>query len=226
MRRLIVFDWDGTLADSVNKIIECKHFLARKYDLPIPDRTVIRGVLGTPFEQAMRQCFPTASESLLETLCREFHLLMQLPQYQAELFPKAKELLSTLKAQGLKLAVATSKNRKELDSALEHTQLVGVFEITCCGAEHREKPDPAMLHYIMQMLKVQQDECLMVGDTVTDIFFAANAGVPAVCVTFGSQSAEKLTTANPLTLIDNFFELPPIIDGLAMEREGTPVHLV
>jgi phosphoglycolate phosphatase len=225
MPRLIVFDWDGTLADSVNKIIDCKHFLARKYDLPPPAPSVIRGVLGTRFRDAMKNCFPSASESLLETLCAEFHPIMQQPEYQADLFPGAAALLDLLKAQGLKLAVATSKNRHELNSALVHTGLTDALDITCCGAEHKEKPDPAMLHHIMRTFQVPPDDCVMVGDTVADVAFADNAGVRTVCVTFGAQPAEKLRSLNPIALIDSLSELPKVIDALPRNVQSFAAHL-
>lgn len=211
MPKVIVFDWDGTLADSVSQIIKCKHFLAQKYDLPLPDETQIRHVLGTKFEDAMRICFPSATESVLKIICREFNSLMQQPEYQAELFSGAKELLLSLKKRGIKLAIATSKNRNELEAAIAYTDLSGLFDITCCGAEHKEKPDPAMLNHIMTTHMISPDECLMVGDTTTDIQFATNSGVKIICVTFGAHSREKLEALNPSDFITAFPELHKFI---------------
>ena len=68
MKRLIVFDWDGTIVDSVPDIISCKQSLALKHGLPIPAEKIIREVLGKPFNEAMATCFPTADTSVQKLL--------------------------------------------------------------------------------------------------------------------------------------------------------------
>jgi phosphoglycolate phosphatase len=212
MLKLIVFDWDGTLANSVGKIIECKHFLAEKYNIPSPSEEVIKSVLGKKFEDAMSICFPTIPQNILTTLGREFHVLMQQDYFQASLFPNVKNVLRLLKEQGIKCAIATSKDRKELDRAIMYNQIIDMFDIACCGKEHQEKPDPAMLNYIMKKLYVRPNESMMIGDTTTDILFATNTGVQSIGVTFGAHPISLLQSLNPLALIDEWLELPKIID--------------
>jgi len=212
--KLIVFDWDGTLADSVSKIIKCKHDLAQSYNLAPPDQDLVRSVLGIKFEDAMKRCFPNVKNEMLRQLMKEFHELMQQEAYQSDLFPGARDMLLSMKARGLTLAVATSKARVELDKALAYNRLDDVFAITCCGHEYQEKPHPAMLNYMMQTLNVRPDECLFVGDTVTDLVFAHNSDVTAVGVTFGAQGREKLSHEDTLALIDDWKELNEIMDLL------------
>lgn len=216
MLKLIVFDWDGTLADSVGKIIECKIFLAKKYNLPVPTEETIKNVLGIKFEDAMLKCFPNASPNLLNKLGKEFHDLMQQENYQATLFPNVKEVLKLLKKRGimLALAIATSKDRHELNRAIEYNRLSDLFDVTCCGAEHQNKPAPTMLNYIMDEFNVKPNECVMIGDTTTDIQFAANAGIKTICVTFGAHSVEKLQSMTPLAFMDEWKQLPEIINKL------------
>lgn len=214
MLKLIVFDWDGTLADSVGKIIECKKFLAEKYSLPAPCEETIRGVLGTQFESALATCFPDASQDILNTMGNEFHELMQQDDYQAKLFPYSFGLLNEFKKSGIKLAIATSKDKNEMDRAIIHNNLLGIFNPICCGKQYQEKPNPAMLKYIMQKFGITPGECIMIGDTTTDIQFAANAGIKTICVTFGAHCAEKLRPLNPLALIDDWRQLSGVISGL------------
>ncbi|NNM60198.1 MAG: HAD hydrolase-like protein [Legionellales bacterium] len=129
MPLLMIFDWDGTLADSVNAIVSCKHSLAAQHHLPPPQPEVIKQVLGMNFEEAMTICFPTATPSLFAILCREFQQLIQDELYQARLFPQVKEMLFALKTKNIKLAVATSKSRVALNKALIDTGLSdNVFE--------------------------------------------------------------------------------------------------
>lgn len=212
--KLLVIDWDGTLADSVSQIVACKTFLAKKYHLPIPSEATIRRVLGRKFEIALATCFPNVSSLRLRMLAEEFHHLMQQETYQARLFPNVKEILQLCKKNGIKLAVATSKDRKELDKAIAYSHLEGIFDITCCGKEYKEKPDPAMLKRILTQLKVDPSECLMIGDTTTDIQFARNAGVNTICVTFGAHSLNELNAEKPLAFIADWKELPEVINNL------------
>ncbi len=214
--KLIIFDWDGTLADSIGKIIQCKRFLALKYRLSLPNDEIVKSVLGTQFEFAMSKCFPMASGELLNQLGKDFHALMQLPKYQAELFFGAREMLQSLKEKGFKLAIATSKSRKEMENALVYNKLsTDAFELICCGDEHLGKPDPAMLFFIMKKLNEKPENCLMIGDTTTDIVFAKNAGIKVVGVTFGAHSHNKMHSVEPDALIAEWKNLSKIIEDLS-----------
>lgn len=218
MIKLIIFDWDGTLADSVNKIIQCKRFLAEQYQLSPPSEETIRSVLGLKFENAMRICFPDASPVTLQQLGEDFHRLMQQDNYQAALFPHVKKILRHLKKK-YKLAIATSKARIELDKALSYNELQDTFDATYCSEEHAGKPLPAMLLNLMEKFKIRPNECLMIGDTTIDIEFARNAKVKTVGVTFGAHTPEQLNTMNPIALINDWMELPETLSGLEEELE-------
>lgn len=206
MLKLVVFDWDGTLSNSVEKIIACKKDLAIKYNLRIPSKKRIKNVLGMKFEKAMRICFHDANDSVLYQISNEFKLEMQKNKYKAELFSGTKEMLLTLKSKGIQLAVATSKSREELNKALIDDELINIFDITCCGEEFENKPDPKMLHYIINQLRVNPSEFIMVGDTTIDVEFANNAKANIMCVTFGAHSIEKLGAVRPLALLHSWNE--------------------
>lgn len=209
----IIFDWDGTLADSVNAIIACKQFLAAQYHLPTPRPEVIKQVLGKGFDEAMAICFPTATPLLLTTLCHEFQAVIQQDVYQTKLFPYVKDMLLTLKANHIKLAVATSKSRVALNKALLDTGLSdNVFDMTCCSEEYEAKPHPRMLHYMMRELSVSAEDCLLVGDTTHDMLFAKNASIKAVGVSFGAHSPEELIASGASRLIDTWAEFLSLID--------------
>lgn len=212
--KLIVFDWDGTLADSISKIVQCKQFLAKKYCLPAPTEEQVRQVLGMGFQEAMRICFPDADNDLLTSLSGEFHTLMREKEYQAKLFFGAKKVLLSLKQEGYKLAIATSKNPTELRSAIEFHQLDGIFDIICCGSDYQNKPDPAMLNHMMNFFNLTCNDVLMIGDTVIDIEFAKNAGVQVIAVTFGAHSRNQLQLAKPDFLLDDLEYLLDLVNGL------------
>lgn len=207
MLKLLLFDWDGTVADSVGKIIECKCQIALKYKLIPPASQQVRKVLGMEFQKAMSLCFPEADTSLLSTLGIEFHFLMQQDHFQAPLFPKANEVLRALKKEAFILAIVTSKAEKEMRRAIQFNHLTCMFDMICCGESYKAKPDPTMLYYLMEKFNVSPQECVMVGDTTIDILFAANAGIKTIGVTFGAHSPMELEAHHPIALIDNWPQL-------------------
>lgn len=139
---------------------------------------------------------------------------MQQENWQAPLFADASEILRKLKLNNFKLAVATSKSRLELNSALAFNKLADIFDITCCGEEYCHKPHPAMLEHIRSQFSLLPNQCIMIGDTITDINFAKNANIETIAVSFGAHTAEYLQTASPLAIIDKWTQLPELIDVL------------
>jgi len=207
-----VCDWDGTIVDSVEKITECKRFLAKKYSLEPPSKALVKEVLGTKFEKALARCFPTASKKLLNDIATDFHSLMQLPEYQSIPFNNAIAVLKDLQGkQGIILAIATSKARAELDKSLDYIGITDLFDYVCCSEEHQSKPDPEMLNYIMKQAGVTPSQTIMIGDTTVDMEFALNAKVTPIGVTFGAHSNEKLVQFNPLGILSSWSELPGIL---------------
>lgn len=213
MLKLLVLDWDGTLANSIDSIIECKLKLAAKYQFPIPSYETSRYVLGMKLEDALRYCFPDVNETQLNTFKIEFLQEMADNVAPAALFPHVKETLINIRNKGIKLAVATSKSRKELDQAIGHHELTTLFDATCCGEEYEGKPHPAMLHFLMAQFNCQPEECLMIGDTTIDILFASNANIKTACVNFGAHSQEKLQNLKPLSIVSNWRDVITVIEN-------------
>lgn len=205
--KLFVFDWDGTLVDSVAKIIACKQVLAKRYAVAVPSETTIKAVIGMDFKAAMQKCFPDIAPALLKEISSQFHALMKLPEYQASLFPHAKTVLTELRKRGFHLAVATSKARQELDVNLKHNAVTEMFDIICCSEEFKSKPHPRMLQYILASLNFAPSETIMVGDTPIDVEFARNADIPCICINSGTASKQQLSACHPCTIIDNISEL-------------------
>jgi phosphoglycolate phosphatase len=123
------------------------------------------------------------------------------------LFHGALELLQHLKQRNHLLAVATGKSRRGLDEALRSTALQGLFDATRTADETRSKPHPLMLQELMAELGTAPERCLMIGDTTHDLQMAANAGVPAVGVSFGAHDPASFDAFGPLFVAHSVPEL-------------------
>ena len=123
------------------------------------------------------------------------------------LFEGAEALMQELRAGGYLLAVATGKNRNGLDRALKASNMAQYFHSTRTADQTVSKPDPTMLHEIMDELEVSAPRALMVGDTTHDLQMAINAGVDSLAMTHGAHPPEQLLELKPLALLDDFPDL-------------------
>lgn len=211
---MIIFDWDGTLCDSVSHIVRGVQAAAREMALPVPSDEAAADIIGLALPQAMATLFPEVSEArrleLIEGYSRHYIANEEDPP---QLFPGAMETLQSLKAGGRELAVATGKSRRGLDRILEKLGMTGFFDATRCADETRSKPHPLMIHEIMEERGVSAERVVMVGDTEYDLEMASNAGVVSVGVSFGVHSIERLEAHAPVAIVDS---LPQLLDLPAM----------
>lgn len=208
----VIFDWDGTLIDSAGKIVACMQKAARDVDLPPPSDVEVRNIIGLGLDLAIHQLFPEASvatrDAVREHYSRNFIAADQTP---CAFFPGVTELLTTLKAQGAVLAVATGKSRKGLSRVLGNSGVGHFFTTTRCADETASKPDPLMLYELCEELRIRPQEAVMVGDTEYDLEMAQRIAMPSVGVSYGAHAAERLVRWGPLQIIDAFVELEGVL---------------
>ena len=206
--QLLVFDWDGTLADSVARIVESVLAAADRFDLHPPDEAQIRGIIGLGLPEAIAALYPELDSGLAERfrLAYADHYLT-LDTTPPPLFPGVVDGLEALRAAGYRLAVATGKSRRGLQRALAGHAWQDYFEITRCADETASKPDPRMLHEILARCGVAVDRALMIGDATFDLLMARNAQMDAVAVGYGAQPLERLRPLAPRLEIMEFAEL-------------------
>jgi phosphoglycolate phosphatase len=210
---LLVFDWDGTLFDSIGWIVECLQRAARDSGLPVPSDTAAKSVIGLSLQGAMATLCPDAppgtADRLVEHYRRHYNAR---PATALGLFDGVPELLAELRGRGYQLAVATGKARSGLDHALRATGMEGFFHATRCADETASKPDPEMLLQIMGELGAAPERTLMIGDTLHDLRMASNARVAAVAVGCGAYGLDQLAELNPLACLATPRELLNLLD--------------
>jgi phosphoglycolate phosphatase len=212
--RLLVFDWDGTLMDSVGSIVECTLATLRELALGELDEATIRGTVGLGLRETIDRLVPDCGEALYPQIldCYRRHwygTYRDLPL----LFAGVREMLAELRACGYLLAVATGKSRRGLDHALDQTSLAGLFDATRTADEALSKPHPQMLLDILDDLGVRPASALMVGDSIYDLQMAASAGSAAAAVLTGAHSRDELVAAGPSICLATVADLPDWLAG-------------
>ncbi len=204
---LIVWDWDGTLADSTGMITRAIVKAAEQARLPSLTAEAASSIIGLGLRESIDTLYPGISDEQARVLATQYNVNYFAGESEIPLFDGAADTIKTLNRRGFKLAVATGKSRRGLNLALEHTQLRNYFHATRTVDECFSKPHPQMLDELMDDLVVLQERTLMIGDTSYDLQMAKNAGVNAVGVSYGAQPADAWQDLNPVQQFDNFTAL-------------------
>jgi phosphoglycolate phosphatase len=207
--KLFIFDWDGTLIDSANKIVGAMRAGIEEVQLPTRTDDEIRNIIGLGLPEAILHLFPdlSAAEQQLLRAAYAKHFVEADQRQPCELFPQVLTTLQQLREQGCLLAVATGKNRRGLTRVLSGLGLEQFFDATRCADETRSKPHPQMLHELLAELSMPAEQAVMIGDTEYDMAMARNADMPRIAVNYGAHAAERLLPYQPELVMAQFDEL-------------------
>lgn len=204
---LIVWDWDGTLADSTSMITNAVVKAAEQVGLPAITSQAASNIIGLGLHEAIYALYGDIPAEKAQALATQYKANYYAGESEIPLFTGAIETILALNKHGIKLAVATGKGRRGLDLALEHCGLGQYFHATRTVDECFSKPHPQMLDELMEHLGTLPERTLMIGDTSYDLHMAQNAGVSSVGVTYGAQPAELWQHLNPIRQFNDFASL-------------------
>ena len=189
---LIAFDWDGTLYDSTGIIVRCIQAAVEDVGGQRPTREAAAYVIGMALMPALAHAAPDVPKERYPLLGERYRHHYRQHADDLSLFDGVLPLLAQLRASGHKLAVATGKSRRGLDEALANAELHGVFDSSRTADETAGKPDPRMLHELMDELDVAPARTLMIGDSRNDAEAARGAGCPVVLLSYGYNHGEPV----------------------------------
>lgn len=208
MYQLLIFDWDGTVMDSAQKIVNCIQGSARSLGLPEPTFDDAKRVIGLGLSEAMHVLFPRSSQNSIKRLVDGYRLhWLEKDVTDQRLFPGVREGLKELAESGAFLAVATGKSRQGLQRQLTELNLEHYFTVTRCADETRSKPHPQMLEEILDYTAINPHKALMIGDTTYDVQMAAQAKIAALGVAYGVHQDHELIKYGALEVFASFAEL-------------------
>lgn len=209
---LLVFDWDGTLVDSIERIVTSLQFASKQtVDIDLTEKQA-RDVIGLGLMEAITKLHPeldtTQHTDRLKDIADAYrqHYLYD-NTVPAPLFSGVHELLNELRGEGYTLAISTGKSRAGLDQSINQHQVADFFATTRCAGENKSKPHPEMLHEILEELNFSAPQALMIGDSEHDLKMANNASMQSIGVTHGVHDAETLNRHKPLTCLADITDL-------------------
>jgi phosphoglycolate phosphatase len=222
---LIVFDCDGTLADSQHVIVEAMHLTFESAGLAVPGRAAILRTVGLSVPEAIKvlapEQFPEIRSELARSYRENFAALRRQPCGQEPLFPGAASLLANLAAKdNVVLGVATGKSRRGVMRFIEENRLQDLFSTIQTASDAPSKPHPAMLLQAMEETGASPEATVMIGDTSYDMIMAACANVDAIGVTWGYHTPADLKMAGARMVVCSFSALERVL----LDRQKAAQH--
>ena len=206
--KLLIFDWDGTLSNSVARIVSCMQIAAREHQLPVPDFDQAANIVGLGLREAVNRLFPEADKQMVTEVVASYSTHYRIKDSgPCDFFPYVLPILTQLKSSGYWLAVATGKSRAGLNRAFASSKIENLFHNSRCADETESKPSPLMLEQLLEAFKISADQAVMVGDTEYDMEMARRVDMPRLAVSYGAHRAERLLKYRPIACIDCFSKI-------------------
>lgn len=192
--KAILFDLDGTLTDSGEGIIKSAAMVLEKYGLPVPDYDTMRVFVGPPLHETFVKfgVAPEMADAAVELYRTRYTTVGKFENFP---YPGIQEMLESLKAQGHRLFVATSKPETMSIEILEHFDLAQYFDIICGATFDRSRSEKSdVIAHLLRQVDATEN-AIMVGDTVFDVTGAAHHGIPTIGVSWGYGKVEDMQKA-------------------------------
>lgn len=214
--RLVIFDWEGTLRDTLGDVFQCILQEAQALHLGELNTSLVRDAVGLGLPHALKKLFPTLSLMQHQQLLAAVQYALISKQSTICMMPGAEELVKALVQQGVTLAIASNKAQRSLEKALRVSGLEPYFTVIRTASQSPPKPCPQMLEDILEVLAIPVQDALMVGDSVTDIEMARQAGMDAVGMDRYQQATSSLLQAGAMAV---FEDLPALRSFLTLSSK-------
>ncbi|MGI9481437.1 MAG: HAD-IA family hydrolase [Hyphomicrobiales bacterium] len=217
--RLIIFDFDGTLADSQDTIATAMDEAFRYLGHIPPEREKTLSIVGLSLIEAMQVLVPDAESEFHKNLAEEykaaFYREVSSPGHVEPLYDGARDAILKLSAEPhTLLGIATGKSQRGVRRVLDAHGLVEHFITIQTADDAPSKPHPAMIHQAIAATGIEAGNTLMIGDTSYDIEMAHRAEVYSAAVSWGYHPEEHLCALEPHIFARDFEQLLADIDGL------------
>lgn len=212
--RLLIFDFDGTLADTREAIITAKQETARKLNLPVASDSEYGSTIGLTAKEGFRKVYPFLTDKDLDQCVVTYRKLFDgiREQHPQVYFPGTDKVLAALQKKGVLCTMATARNSRSLHEMLAGWKLDGYFSYILCQEDTAHlKPHPEPVLKTLKDLSCPPDRAMVVGDMPVDILMGKGAGTFTCGVTYGNSDRDALREAGTDFIIDSIEELPGIL---------------
>ena len=217
MKKLVIFDLDGTLLDTIEDLGNATNHALRSLGFPERKREELYGMVGRGITNLLRAALPRDFGTEENVTLMRKHFLAHYGVHLCDCthpYPGIPELLEHLTDRGVRFAVASNKYQEGAETVVRH--FFGQFPVLTILGQREGfpiRPDPGIVQLCIDAAGVTKEEVLYVGDSNVDMQTGLNAGVDTVGVTWGFRSREELEAFRPLAVVDDPAQLEAVILG-------------
>ena len=200
---LIIFDWDGTLSDSVGLITDLMIQSFLLHNVSPPSRMEVADILGIKLSEAFKILLKEKDQNVSELIFNSYIELYNQSSNKVKLFDGVELGIKELHRYGYKIAIATGGGRNYLDSCLAQTSIKDFINVTKTSDDCFSKPHPQMCNEILNELIIEPEKGIVIGDSIHDLQMAKNAGISSLAVTYGAHKQDSLSLYDALDYMDD-----------------------
>lgn len=212
-RSVVLFDFDGTLADSVGAIVSTARTALLANGFPEEDLGDLTRLVGPPFPHAFSLVYGLSEEEAARVTATYRSIYLKIGRDAWPLFDGMAELLERLRASGRRLGVASSKRQGMIRQALADNEVTELFDVAFGKVTDEEESKAHIIGRALEALGATPADAVMVGDRHYDVEAAAAHGIPCVGVLFGGGTERELADAGASALAGSVEELGRVLLG-------------
>lgn len=223
MKKLVIFDLDGTLLNTIVDLAQSTNHALAQLGYPVHDEASYRFRVGNGINKLFERALPDGEKTEANVLRMRQAFIPYYNIHNADRscpYPGIPQLLEHLQSQGIRLAVASNKYQAATSKLIAH-YFPSIRFASVLG--QREgipvKPDPAIVHDILQACPVDKQDVLYVGDSAVDMQTAINAQVASCGVTWGFRPRAELEALCPDHIVDRAEDIASLAGCPMTQRE-------
>ena len=216
MKKLCLFDLDGTLIDPHTAITKAAQYALALEGIKIADRNELNPLIGPPLRDSLRELYNFTDPEQIERIVDKYReYFLEKGIYENELYPGVIDMLKQLKNAGLTLTIATSKLMISAQKIAEYLEFDKYFDLIIgCEYDGARSHKSEVIDYILDKLDPnKQCSPVMIGDRKYDIIGAKEMGIDSIGITWGYGSREELEMESPGLIVDSVEELGRVLLG-------------
>lgn len=201
MKKLVIFDLDGTLLNTIADLAAATNYALQACGYPTHDTDAYRFFVGNGINKLFERALPEGTRSKENVLKIRSLFVPYYNEHNADLsrpYPGIENLLETLQEKGYMLAVASNKYHEATQKLIkQYFPHINFLAILGQRENIPAKPDPQVVYEIMEKAGVKRNEVVYIGDSSVDMQTGANAGVTTIGVCWGFRPRAELEAYNP-----------------------------
>ncbi|MBP7792017.1 MAG: HAD family hydrolase [Candidatus Goldbacteria bacterium] len=213
--KLIIFDFDGTLADSIPGIYKTANIMAKKYGMSSIPMNKIKNAVGMGIEIFLNEIFKNIIDKHKFTaIKKDYETTYEKNSADGtRLFPGVRQTLKILKQKKIKMVILSNKKSYFIKKLCKYFNIDKFFiEIIGRGDLKKDKPDPYAINYFSKKYKINRKNILLVGDSQYDAECAANSKIDFFYLDYGYGDKKKTKKFKPAYIRKKFSDILNIID--------------